>query len=69
MRNAERGVRNDLTTLRFAHKENYMNAECRTQNAERPCLNAECRTQNAERISLDEERVKKALAYKTRLFR
>ena len=28
VRNAERGVRNDLTTLRFAHKENYMNAEC-----------------------------------------
>ena len=24
VRNAERGVRNDFTTLRFAHKENYI---------------------------------------------
>ena len=33
VRNAERGVRNDFTTLRCAHKENYMNAERRMHNA------------------------------------
>ena len=42
MRSAECGTRNDFTTLRFAHKENYMNAE-------RPCLNAERRMQSTER--------------------
>ena len=36
VRNAERGVRNDLTTLRFVHKENYISTERGVRNAERP---------------------------------
>ena len=36
MRNAERGIRNDFAPLSYANKDNYMNAERRMQNAERP---------------------------------
>ena len=65
MRNAECGTRNDFTTLRFAHKENYMNAECRTTlfecgvrndliplslHSQGNELNAERGVRNAERL-------------------
>ena len=49
MRSAECGARNDLTTLRFAHKERMISAERGTRSAERPCLNAERGVRNAER--------------------
>ena len=68
--NAECRMQNDFTTLRFAHKENYMDAERRMQNAERLCsaksyANKE-RMISAERGARSTERLHSANAPLTR---